>query len=97
MINGYEPLLDDGGGEHPPVCRDCQTFCWWSTHVTPCEVDGCQCEACAEKRMAMDEYEPEMDDRHPDKLAVVAAEMETERDGDVRDLVAERFGRGRMA
>lgn len=35
-----------------------------------------------------------LDDRHPDRLAVIAAELEREARPDVRDLVAERFGRG---
>jgi hypothetical protein len=35
-----------------------------------------------------------LDDREPDKLDVVAAELERERTPDVRDLTAERFGRG---
>lgn len=96
MINAYEPLLD-GGGEHPPICRDCQTSCWCTPHATPCEVGGCQCERCADVRIAMDEYEPErareLDDRPTDKLTVVANELDRERRGEVRDLVAERYGR----
>lgn len=57
-MNGYEPRPSETDGG--PVCRDCLTFCGFGTPIAPCEVDGCQCEACAEKRMAMDEYEPEM-------------------------------------
>ena len=39
------------------------------------------------------EHARELDDRPLDKLAAIAADMEREQYGSVRDLTAERFGR----
>ena len=39
------------------------------------------------------EHARELDDRPADKLAAIAADMEREQYGSVRDLTAERFGR----
>jgi hypothetical protein len=70
-----------------PLCADCAEgdhgLC-----AGPCEGDWCQC-WCQADRAA------ELDDRPLDKLAAVAAELAAERDGDVRDLTAERFGQPR--
>ena len=39
------------------------------------------------------EHARELDDRPADKLAAIAADMEREQYGSLRDLTAERFGR----
>lgn len=62
----------------------------------PCEADECRCDC---NRDPDADRARQLDDRPPDKLAVIAGEMESERHGDVPgrysvdDLRAERFGR----
>lgn len=78
------------------ICVDCiHGGCNATCPPTPCEHDECQC-SCMRDPEA--DRARELDDREPDKLAVIAAEMESERHGDVPgrysvdDLTAERFG-----
>lgn len=66
------------------ICVDCLHGACVSSG--PCETEACQCE-CGRAG--------ELDDRPPDKLHVVANELEAERRGDPRDLTAERYGTGR--
>jgi hypothetical protein len=67
------------------VSGECLHFCAPGSPAA-CDKSWCECDC---HRAA------ELDDRPADKLAVVAAELQAERDGDVRDLVAERFGQPR--
>lgn len=75
-----------------PACEcDCHTepeFDWHGgerREPPPDVVDRLEAEHYARAR--------ELDDRPADKLAVIAADMEREQYGNVRDLTAERFGR----
>lgn len=61
-----------------PLCADCA-------------VVACRCVADRDDTAARAR---ELDDRDPDKLAVVAAELAAERLGCLRDLTAERFWGG---
>lgn len=86
------------------ICVDClHGGC--VTAGRPCEAEDCRCEC----RIRAGVYElldglherarraREVDERHPDKLDVIAAELEHEARPDVQDLTAERFRRPRRA
>lgn len=55
-------------------------------------------EAAAALGTPLHDYDAErardLDDRHPDKLAAVAADLEREARPSVEELTAERYGRG---
>jgi hypothetical protein len=70
-----------------PLCPDCAVGACFALSGWQCEAEACRC-SCRELDRAR-----ELDDRDPDKLAVVAAELAAERIGDLRGLTAERFGR----
>jgi hypothetical protein len=71
------------------VCADCAVGAYFALSGWQCEADACRC-SCRDLDRAR-----ELDDRDPDKLAVVAAELAAERIGSLRDLTAERFRGGR--
>lgn len=77
-----------------PLCPRCSVSACIGNYE--CRDEGCRC-ACRTDPDA--ERARELDDRPADKLAVIAAEMESERHGDVPgrysadQLAAERFGR----
>lgn len=85
-MNGYEPLLQETDGGL--VCRDCMTFCYFGSKVlTPCDVDGCTCDACERLRRAL-----ELDDRPDAALANIARDLEAEARPDLQELLDERYG-----
>jgi hypothetical protein len=79
-----EYVEDYGSGK--PLCVDCATGACVGDISWECDAEHCQCPCRADDRAR------ELDDRPADKLAAVAAELAAERDGDPRDLTAERFG-----
>lgn len=71
-----------------PLCPRCSVSACIGNYE--CRDEGCRC-AC---RIDPDtDRARELDDREPDKLAVIANELDRERTGDLRELTAERFGR----
>ena len=58
-----------------------------------CDAPACECDFRAEYDRLAAEHARELDDRPADKLAAIAADMEREQYGSLRDLTAERFGR----
>lgn len=76
------------GGDGMPQCTDCANGeCITAGQF--CEDPFCYC-GCGLGAQRLD-------DRPADRLAMVANELERERNGNLRDLTAERFGRGRAA
>lgn len=76
-----------------PLCPDCAVSACISVSYE-CRDAGCRC-ACRTDPDA--DRARELDDREPDKLHVIANELEREMWPDLRDLTAERFGSGRHA
>lgn len=62
----------------------------------PCEAEACQCDCNRDENGALVQRAREADDREPNKLTVIANELDRER-YDPAALVAERFGGGRRA
>jgi len=73
-----------------PLCPDCAVDACRTVPGFLCLMRWCQC-LCVADRDDTVARARELDDRHPDKLAVIAAELEAERRGSLRDLTAERF------
>jgi hypothetical protein len=75
-----------------PLCADCAVGACRTVAGFLCDAQWCQCPCVADRDEAA--RARELDDRDPDKLAVVAAELAAERIGSLRDLTAERFRGG---
>jgi hypothetical protein len=84
-VTAYAADPDTGA----PLCADCAVAACRSVAGFLCDAQWCQCLCVSDRDRAR-----ELDDRDPDKLAVVAAELAAERIGPLRDLTAERFGGG---
>lgn len=88
-MTGY--IADESGA---PLCADCATDQCPPVDGWRCEAEHCQCLCKADIWPDDADRARELDDRPDDKLAVVAAELDRERTPDVRELTAERYGRG---
>ena len=81
--------VDDDGRE---VSYDCLHYCA-PGQPAACDRRWCRCQ-CHQPIPDVDpQRAAQLDDRPADKLAAIAADMEREQYGSLRDLTAERFGR----
>jgi hypothetical protein len=91
-------VADPGSGA--PTCTDCAVGACVSVAGWHCQAEACRCGCRPDPDRAADfipgfiPQQPDPDDRHPDKLAVIAAELAAERTGNLRDLQAERYQGG---
>lgn len=81
------------GPDGEQTCEECAYAMCGPGGRYICTVAGCHCPCCERDHdYERAERARELDNRHPDKLAVIAADMERERLPTVDELRRERYG-----